>query len=100
MSSIISLFITFFNFLNKLSFHCSNFLKSFLSNYHDKKLFSKDFHLYRTFDVDPIPIIKPEHLPMSFDQAKAIYLYGEKRALHQSYFWLVDSHVWGFSDRS
>ena len=29
----------------------------------------------------------------------SLSLWQKKRALHQSYFWLVDSHVWGISDR-
>ena len=31
------------------------------------------------------------------DQAKTVYLYGQKRTLHQPYLWLVDSYVWCLS---
>lgn len=73
MSKIISLLISFLNFLNKQLFRFSSFLTLRSQSYEDKKCASDKMPLYRKYEVDPLPIVKDVVQPKSFEQAKLEY---------------------------
>ena len=69
MAKIISLIINFLNIIHKFSFKLECFLMNFLPN--DPKSII-DSEPYKRFNVNIDPIIKPELLPISFDEAVEI----------------------------
>lgn len=70
MVKIISLLIHFLNTLRKLLFKFECFLLSFIPNDSNPTTTSDP---YRRFKVHPIPVIEPEHIPISFIKAKELY---------------------------
>lgn len=70
MVKIISLFIKFLNVLRKFLYKFECFLLKFLPN--DPSL-NPTSDAYRRFKVHQLPVIEPEHLPVSFHEAKAAY---------------------------
>lgn len=70
MVKIISLIIHFLNIFRKLLYKFECFLLKFLPNDPDSNPLSD---AYRRFKVHPLPVIEPDHLPISFDEAKACY---------------------------
>lgn len=70
MVKIISLIITFLNIINKLTYKFQLFLMKFLPNDPNKIILSEE---YKRFKVNDVPIIKPEHLPIPFEEAKLAY---------------------------
>lgn len=70
MVKIISFIIQFLNIIKKLLYKFECFLLRFLPNDPNPNPVSD---VYRRFKVHPLPVIEPEHLPVSFDIAKATY---------------------------
>ncbi len=70
MAKIISLIIKLLNIINKISFKSECFLMKFLPKEPATLVMSEQ---YRKFKVDPVPFIKEENLPISFDEAVEIY---------------------------
>ena len=70
MVKIISSFIHFLNIIRKFLYKLELFLLKFVPN--DPNL-STSSEAYRRFKVHPLPVIEPDHLPISFSQAKADY---------------------------
>lgn len=70
MVKIISLIIHFLNIFKKLLYKFECFLLRFLPNDSNP---SSSSEAYRRFKVHPLPVIEAEHLPIPFDEAKAVY---------------------------
>ena len=70
MVKIISSFIHFLNIIHKFLYKFECFLLQFLPNDPNTSSISD---AYRRFKVHPLPVVEPEHLPISFDEAKANY---------------------------
>lgn len=70
MVKIISSFIHFLNIIRKLLYKLECFLLKFLPN--DPSL-NPVSDAYRRFKVNALPVIVPEHLPVSFHDAKLAY---------------------------
>ena len=70
MVKIISFIISLLNIFRKLLYKFECFLLQFLPNDHNPNPVSD---AYRRFKVHPLPVIEPEHLPVSFDEARAAY---------------------------
>lgn len=70
MVKIISLIIHFLNIIKKLLYKFECFLLKFLPSDPNP---SSSSEAYRRFKVHPLPVIEPGHLPIPFDEAKAIY---------------------------
>lgn len=78
MVKIISFFIKFLNTLHKLLYKLECFLLKFLPN--DPNA-SSTSDAYRRFKVNALPVIEPEHIPISFQQAKEAYEHKHHRML-------------------
>ena len=70
MVKIISFIISLLNIFRKLLYKFECFLLQFLPNDPNPNPVSD---AYRRFKVHPLPVIEPEHLPVSFDEARAAY---------------------------
>ena len=70
MVKIISSFIHFLNIIHKFLYKFECFLLQFLPNDPNTSSISD---AYRRFKVHPLPVVEPQHLPISFDEAKANY---------------------------
>lgn len=70
MAKIISLIIKLLNIINKVSFKFECFLMKFLPHDPDPIIMSEQ---YRKFKVDPLPFVKEENMPITFDEAVEIY---------------------------
>ena len=70
MVKIISFIISLLNIFRKLLYKFECFLLQFLPNDPNPNQVSD---AYRRFKVHPLPVIEPEHLPVSFDEARAAY---------------------------
>ncbi len=70
MVKIISFIVSLLNIFRKLLYKFECFLLQFLPNDPNSNPVSDT---YRRFKVHPLPVIEPEHLPISFDEAKANY---------------------------
>ena len=70
MVKIISSIIYLLNIIRKFLYKFECFLLKFLPNDSNPSISSD---AYRRFNVHPLPVVEPEHLPVSFNQAKAIY---------------------------
>ena len=70
MVKIISFIINFLNILKKILYKFECFLLKFLPNDPNTSTTSD---AYRRFKVHPLPVVEPDHLPISFNQAKAAY---------------------------
>lgn len=70
MVKIISFIINFLNILKKILYKFECFLLMFLPNDPNTSTASD---AYRRFKVHPLPVVEPDHLPISFNQAKAAY---------------------------
>lgn len=66
MVKIISLLIKFLNIINKLSFQFECFLMNFLPKDPSSIVNSEP---YKRFNVDLVPVIKPESMPISLEKA-------------------------------
>lgn len=70
MVKIISLVIQFLNILRKILYKFECYLLKFLpSDFIDPS----QSEVYRRFKVHPLPVVEPEHLPITFVEAKANY---------------------------
>lgn len=78
MVKIISLFIHFLYIIRTFLFKCECFLLRFLPNDTSPRSASD---AYRRFKVHELPIIEPEHIPVSFNQAKIAYEAKHHRSL-------------------
>ena len=70
MVMIISFFIKFLNIINSFSFKLECFFLKFLPKEPSSLILSEQ---YRKFQLDPLPIIKQDHLPISFEDALSLY---------------------------
>ncbi|WP_288060274.1 hypothetical protein [Thomasclavelia cocleata] len=70
MVMIISFIVSLLNIFRKLLYKFECFLLSFLPN---DPISNPVSDAYRSFKVHPLPVIEPDHLPVSFDKAKAAY---------------------------
>lgn len=70
MVMIISFIVSLLNIFRKLLYKFECFLLSFLPN---DPISNPVSYAYRSFKVHPLPVIEPDHLPVSFDKAKAAY---------------------------
>lgn len=70
MAKIISLIVSLLNIFRTLLYKFECFLLQFLPNDPNSNPVSD---AYRRFKVHPLPVVEPEHLPISFDEAKATY---------------------------
>ena len=70
MVKIISFIISLLNIFRKLLYKFECFLLQFLPNDPNPNPVSD---AYRRFKVHPLPVIEPEHLPVSFDEARVAY---------------------------
>ncbi len=70
MVKIISLFINFLNIIRNFLYRIEIFLLLFLPD-DAKKVVSSP--AYKRFKVNELPVVKPQHLPISFEQAKLGY---------------------------
>lgn len=66
MVKIISFLIKFLDIINKLSFQFECFLMNFLPNDPSSIVNSEP---YKRFNVDLVPVIKPESMPISLEKA-------------------------------
>lgn len=70
MVKIISLIIHFLNIIKKFLYKFECFLLRFIPNDPNSNSLSD---AYRRFKVHPLPVVEPDHLPVSFVRAKASY---------------------------
>lgn len=78
MVKIISSFIRFLNIIRKFLYKLECFLLRFIPNDPSKDSSSE---AYRRFKVHPLPVLEPDHVPISFAEAKAQYEASHKKPL-------------------